>query len=250
LGEVKQLGVQEKAGGEFPPAFAGLKDEERHRAAEAVREGSKLYVIEAVFDVTDFDRRFRELRDQLGKNSEIISTSAQMDRAKIYFRVLYASSSEKIPVSTIFQQALRAGKSSGKEIEFVVQGRELVFEKPFGDAIGDAVLHLVRNAVDHGIESSGKIILDAAETYITVTDDGRGIDPANLPHIFQPGFSTAKEVTESSGRGVGLDVVATTIKELGGNVTVTSKPGKGSSFKINLPNQWSEIKKSTPSSDA
>ena len=244
LDSVNQVSAEE--GDELPADFPELKEDERHRAAEAIREGSNLYAMEAVFDVADFDQRFRELREQLEKISEIISTSATMDQAKIYFRVLYASSSEKIPVSTAFQQALRAGQSiataQGKEIAFVAQGEELLIEESIGDSLNDMLLHLVRNAIDHGIETRGTVVLEATtdqdQIQITVTDDGRGIDPANLPRIFQPGFSTAKDVTELSGRGVGLDVVKTVVENLGGSVSVTSEPAKGSSFKIRIPSQF------------
>jgi len=250
LDRFNQLNTEgSKSADQLPAEFAELKEDERHRAAEAIREGSNLYVMEAVFEVTDFDRRFRELRQQLEKTSEIISTSANMDQAKIYFRVLYASNSEKIPISTLFQQTLRAGESIatalGKEIAFVAQGREIVFEKSIGDAIGDALLHLVRNSVDHGIESRGTVILDATTDHdqiqIVVTDDGRGIDPANLLEIFQAGFSTATDITELSGRGVGLDVVKTVVEKFGGSVSVTSEPHKGSSFKIIFPNESSKL---------
>jgi two-component system chemotaxis sensor kinase CheA len=90
-----------------------------------------------------------------------------------------------------------------------------------------------------GKNARGKIVIEAAtvegQTRITVTDDGRGIDPAIISLLFQPGFSTAREVTTISGRGVGLDVVETTLKELGGSITVNSDPGKGSTFQITLP---------------
>ena len=98
----------------------------------------------------------------------------------------------------------------------------------------DALLHLVRNAVDHGIESQGTVVIEAGENEITITDDGRGIAPEDLERIFQPGYSTATDVTEFSGRGVGLDAVKSLIEELGGSVSVTSEPNKGSSFKIKM----------------
>ena len=228
---------------QLPTDFENLKDEERHRASEAIREGSNLYVMEVVFDTDDFDRRFRELKQQLEKTSEIISTSARMEEAKVNFRVLYAAKSAKIPVHTVFQQARRAGEAAaanlGKKVEFVVRGEKLLLERTLSDPLADCLLHLVRNAVDHGIELQGTIVLEATttsgQTRITVTDDGRGIDPTKLSQIFQPGFSTASNVTELSGRGVGLDVVATTIKELGGSVSVTSERGKGATFALTLP---------------
>ena len=113
-------------------------------------------------------------------------------------------------------------------------------DRQWADVLADALVHLVRNAVGHGIESHGTVVITAKETEITVTDDGRGIDPANFPLLFQPGFTTANDVTEFSGRGVGLDVVKSSIEELGGSVSVTSEPGKGSSFKIKMPNPFSD----------
>jgi chemotaxis protein histidine kinase CheA len=86
-----------------------------------------------------------------------------------------------------------------------------------------------------------EVTQDGDNARIRVTDDGQGIAPENLPKLFQPGFSTATEITDVSGRGVGLDVVATTLDELKGHVSVTSQPQKGSSFEIMIPN---------PSSDA
>jgi len=231
--------------GDLPPEFASLKEDERHRAAAAIREGANLYVMNAAFETADFDERFRQLKEQLEKNAELISTSAAMKADQIIFQVVYAAQSEKIPVQTAVRQAIRAGQATaaalGKQIDFVVKGDELLLEKAWSDALTDALVHLVRNAVDHGIERTGTVVLEVSAGQISVSDDGRGIAPENLPLIFQPGFSTATNVTEVSGRGVGLDVVATTIAELGGAVTVTSEPGKGSRFEIRIPN---------PSSDA
>ena len=144
----------------------------------------------------------------------------------------------------MLNRAVRAGQAAalalGKEIDFEVSGGDLSLEKRLCDALAAPLLHLVRNAVDHGIESRGKIIIDAktneGETIITVADDGRGIDPSVIPFIFSPGFSTKSEVSETSGRGVGLDVVKTTIEELGGSITVSSEPRKGSSFTIRVRN--------------
>lgn len=225
----------------LPLEFANLKDDERHRAAEAMREGSNLYVLKAVFDVSDFDERFRQLKEQLEKNAELISTSASMEDDKIIFQVFYASQSEKIPVQTVLQQAVHAGKTVAaklhKQIEFVTRSEELLLDDRWAGVLTDALVHLVRNAVDHGIESHGAITIDAQPGQFTVRDDGRGIAPQNLPLIFQPGFSTSKDATEFSGRGVGLDAVKTAIEKLGGSVSVTSEPTKGASFKITIPNR-------------
>ena len=153
------------------------------------------------------------------------------------------------PDEGVLQQALRAGRAAavvtGKEVNFEVRGEDLLLDKTFVAPL----VHLVRNAVDHGIESSkervrqgkaerGKIVIEAAtldgETRITVTDDGRGIDPALIDQIFTPGFSTAAEISEISGRGVGLDAVKTGIEEAGGSINVRSEVGQGSTFEIRI----------------
>ncbi|HEY3579596.1 MAG TPA: ATP-binding protein [Pyrinomonadaceae bacterium] len=235
----------------MPAEFANLNAEERQRAIAALREGANLYVMNVEFEVGDFDERFRQLKERLQQDAELISASARMENDKIIFQVVYASDSEKIPVQTVLRQAVRAGNSAaaqlGKEIEFVISSEEFLLDKRWADALTDALVHLVRNAVDHGIESHGTVVLEATQNQITVIDNGRGIAPENLPLIFQPGFSTATELTELSGRGVGLDAVKAAIEELGGSVSVTSEPTKGTSFKIDLPNP---SKTPNPSSDA
>ena len=240
---------------DLPAEFASLKEDERHRAAAALREGANLYVMNVEFEVTDFDERFRELKARLEDVAEIISVSPRMQDDCLSFHVVYASDSEKIPLQTVLQQAVRAGHAAAsalnKQIEFVVKSDELLLGKPESEVLADALLHLVRNAVDHGIDSNGSVVLEvtteSGEIQISVTDDGRGITPENLPLIFQPGFSTAAEVSELSGRGVGLDAVKAAVEELGGSVSVTSEVTRGSTFQIKLPNR---SKTPNPSSDA
>jgi two-component system chemotaxis sensor kinase CheA len=226
--------------GQLPPEFSDLKEEERYRALSAIHEGSKLYTMDVAFAVSDFDERFRQLKERLENVAELISTSAAMEDDKIIFRVVYASRSEKIRVQTVVNQAILAGTAAaaelGKEMQFVVRGDEILVEKPLAEALADALLHLVRNAVDHGIEKRGTVLIEVSEAEVCITDDGRGIAPENLARIFQPGFSTTKDVTDFSGRGVGLDAVKTAIESFGGSVSVNSEPAKGSSFKIKLPN--------------
>ena len=141
-----------------------------------------------------------------------------------------------VPSGGVFQQVLQAGRAAalatGKEVDFEIRGSDQELDQ----ALCEPLIHLVRNAVDHGIETRGRVIIEIArrddQISITVTDDGRGIDPSLIEQIFEPGFSTATEVSNISGRGVGLDAVKTTIEDLGGSITVTSEPGKGSSFTI------------------
>ncbi len=162
----------------------------------------------------------------------------------------------------------------GKECRLIIHGSEVELDKSIIEAIGDPLTHLIRNAVDHGIESpaqreqagkpaEGTIVLSAfhqaGKVNITIEDDGAGIDPQKLREkavargivtseqanemsdrealrlIFHPGFSTAEKVTEVSGRGVGMDVVRTNIEKLGGTVDVDSVLGKGTTIRVKLP---------------
>jgi two-component system chemotaxis sensor kinase CheA len=183
-----------------------------------------------------------------------------------------------IPVSYLFNTYPRAmrdlARSKGKDIDFVVKGEETQLDKAILDRLKDPIMHLLRNALDHGIENpderraenkpeQGKIVLAAyqegSHVVIEVSDDGGGIDTEKVKHeaikqgliakdkvidlineqvfqlLFTPGFSTKEEVTETSGRGVGLDVVRDAIGALKGMVEVRSEKGKGSSFIMRLP---------------
>jgi chemotaxis protein histidine kinase CheA len=238
---------------------------------QAISEGARLVLVEADFDVADFDREFPKLKESLSKTGEVISTLPRVDNqspGKVNFRILYAQKGEatanspkpaidlqsferafekfsaeliNLPAVSsegVLQQVLRAGRAAalvtGKEVDFEVRGEELLDKR-----LVEPLIHLVRNAVDHGIESGGKIVIEAAildnQTKITVSDNGRGIDPSLIDQIFNPGFSTAGKVSEISGRGVGLDAVKTALEEAGGTITVSSKVGHGSTFEIRLP---------------
>jgi two-component system, chemotaxis family, sensor kinase CheA len=181
-----------------------------------------------------------------------------------------------VPIDRVLQRASRAGRSAaaaaGKDIDVIVGGHELRIDKALADAISDPLVHLVRNAVDHGIENAeqrqhagknkrGRICIEASslqgQTRIRVMDDGRGIDPKFVASagkrlgvldgnaelgidqsqrlIFRLGFSTAGSLSETSGRGVGLNVVETAIEDVGGAIGVASEPGVGSVFEIRLP---------------
>lgn len=165
-------------------------------------------------------------------------------------------------------------KDLNKEIEFLLEGKETELDRTVIDEIGDPLIHLLRNAIDHGIEAPavraangkprlGTIILRARHegnnVYIEVEDDGAGIQTDRIRRkaidrgligakeaeemtneeaielLFSPGFSTAENVTDISGRGVGLDVVKSKIESLNGEMQIESKPGEGTRFKIKLP---------------
>ncbi len=159
-----------------------------------------------------------------------------------------------------------------KNVELTIEGAETELDKTVIDQLSDPLMHLIRNSMDHGIESSGAraaegkrptatVHLSArhsgASVLISVSDDGRGIDveavrrraiekglanaDASLSEaetyalIFQPGFSTAKQVTDVSGRGVGMDVVRQRVESLRGTIDVASEPGAGTSVTLRLP---------------
>jgi len=181
-----------------------------------------------------------------------------------------------VPVRGTFQKMARLvrdlAKKEGKDVEFITEGDDTELDKNVVDMVADPLMHMVRNSVDHGIESpeareaagkprQARVILRAYHEgggiYIDITDDGKGLDrkailakaverglvqPGEEPPdsdvwnlIFQPGFSTAKEVTDVSGRGVGMDVVQRNINALHGRIDIRSERGVGSTFSIRLP---------------
>ncbi|HET6975004.1 MAG TPA: ATP-binding protein [Pyrinomonadaceae bacterium] len=240
--------------------WTSLKAEERHALSQAVKEGASLYLVQTNFDLADFDQRFQQLKEILSNTGELISITPKAENGKINFRIVYATPETELPrfdnviiselhrdeplsFAIVLQRAIRAGQSAAstlnKTIDFDLHGEDLTLEESACVTIADPLLHLVRNAVDHGIERAGKITIEATENEseltLKVTDNGRGIDPQTISRIFAPGFSTASEVSEISGRGVGLDVVKTAIESAGGSVTVNSQLGHGTTFTITLP---------------
>ncbi len=182
-----------------------------------------------------------------------------------------------VPVRPVFQKMARLvrdlGKRQNRKVDFVMSGEDTELDKNVVDKIGDPLVHMVRNSVDHGIEPDsndrlkagkperGRVELRAfhkgGNICIEIEDDGRGLDKEAILEkavsrgliregeqlsdreifnmIFEAGFSTAKKVTEVSGRGVGMDVVRRNIEELRGTVDISSQKGKGSTFSIKLP---------------
>lgn len=209
-----------------------LKEDERYRLAECLAERANIYLVETNFDVSDFDRQFQELKEDLIKTGEVIATAPMTEHGKINFRILYATKSD---LYRIVDQAVRAGRAvadaTNKKVDFSIRV-DGSLDKAVCDALADPLMHLVRNAVDHGIETKGHVTIEATQTRIVVKDDGRGIDPSIREKMFEQGFSTAPQITTTSGRGVGLDVVKTVIEDLGGTIHVSSDPGKGATFEM------------------
>jgi len=181
-----------------------------------------------------------------------------------------------VPVGQIYSKLSRTvrkvARELNKEIELVLRGEDTELDKVMVEELTDPLMHIIRNALDHGIEPAeervkkgknaiGKVTLNAYQqgnsVVLDVTDDGRGIDPElvrkaavkrNLiaqhdafdqqrayETLFTPGFSTAAAVSEISGRGVGLDVVKKNLQELKGSIDILSAPGEGTTFRIMLP---------------
>ncbi len=182
-----------------------------------------------------------------------------------------------LPASQVFDRFPRLvrdmSRDLGKDVQFTMEGRDIELDRSLLDAIGDPIMHLLRNALDHGFEDAdarraagksptGELILraarDRATVVIQVQDDGRGIDrdvvlrraqeqgllgaavssltdDALLQLIAAPGFSTAQAVTSISGRGVGVDVVNTRVRALGGQLDLETITGEGTVFTMRLP---------------
>ena len=218
--------------------------------------------------------------EQIGQThrlSDLMETLEQMDRVtgdlqNIVMKV------RMVPVSAVFNRFPRmvrdVSKELGKEINLTIEGEETELDRTVIDEIGDPIMHLLRNSLDHGVESpdareakgksrTGEVGLIARHegnnVVIMITDDGAGIDANKIRRkavekgmvtqseadslddadavrlIFLPGFSTAEQITDISGRGVGMDVVRSKIEALSGHVDVETHIDEGSVFKIKLP---------------
>ena len=218
------------------------------------------------------------------KNPEILAmnisgfdnTAKQLEKLTTELQEIVMST-RMIPVSTTFQKMTRLvrdmSKKIGKQVNFQVIGEETEVDKNIIDNLSDPLMHLIRNAVDHGLEppderlekgkhAEGNLLLEArsvgGDVMIIVSDDGRGLardiivkkaiekgftskseseisDKEAFSLIFMPGLTTNAEVTEFSGRGVGMDVVRRNIEKVGGTISLDSAPDMGSKFTIRIP---------------
>jgi two-component system chemotaxis sensor kinase CheA len=212
-----------------------------------------------------------ELVKRLGEaNAFMEKTLSQLQKNVMKIRML--------PISQVFRKFPRLVRDlsleKGKEVRLEIRGEKTDLDKSILDALDEPLLHLVRNAVDHGIElpderekkgkpRAGTISLSAShegnQIIVTVRDNGAGIDPGRLRKkavekgiktaedaarlsdaealslIFLSGFSTAEQVTDISGRGIGMDIVRTIVESLKGRISVQSEPGAGSTFTLKLP---------------
>jgi two-component system chemotaxis sensor kinase CheA len=282
IGDVEAVEVEERAtGGRQPaaasrPAAAGGKstrkgggtvridadrlDQLMHYMGELVVHRTHL---EALVDQADVPGLSQAMQD-LTRTSQALQAMVMQVRM--------------IPVESVFMRFPRLVRDLsaklGKQVDLRLTGKETELDRTVIEALGDPIVHLVRNSLDHGLESpeerraagkpeTGLLEISArhagGNVIITVRDDGRGIDPQAVAakavergllapeaaaHIdaaqaiellFTPGFSTAEQMSDISGRGVGMDAVRTAIRELGGEVEMTSEPGQGSTTHIRLP---------------
>ncbi|MFI5006272.1 MAG: chemotaxis protein CheA [Solirubrobacterales bacterium] len=208
------------------------------------------------------------VHDLLDAVHQLTAVSTQLQETIMDVRML--------PIRTVFERFPRLvrdlARQQGKEIELILEGEETRVDKAIIDEIGEPLVHLIRNSVDHGIEGpaeraargkspTGTIMLSAAQesnqVVITIADDGSGIDVAQVREkaierriiaaadrlsdreviqlIFAEGFSTAEAVTELSGRGVGLDVVVKCMERLNGFIEAETMRGAGTRFTMQLP---------------
>ena len=223
--------------------------------------------------LTEFDQRHArdpvraKLSDALAFQSRVLD---ELHKCVLKIRM--------VPVEQLFRRFPRmvrdVAKQCGKDVALEVSGQNTDLDKGILDALAEPLMHLVRNAVDHGVEAAeeriaakkparGTVYLNAyhqgTQVVIEVRDDGHGIDLAQIRKqavekgivkaeelqrlsdseamnlIFEPGFSTAAEVTEVSGRGVGMDVVRTSLDKLKGTVHVSSQVGKGTTIQLRVP---------------
>ena len=215
---------------------------------------------------------------ELCQRESLIAASVASRLRKVVREVQQLSLTLKmVPIGTVFQKLNRLVRDLStklnKQVELQIVGAATEVDKTLLECIADPLVHLIRNSLDHGIESTTeeriaagkpavasirlKAELRAGSIYLHVSDDGRGLnrerilaraidcglvdatatltDPQIDNLIFEPGFSTATEVTEISGRGVGMDVVRRNVESMRGNLTLTSQPGRGTEISLELP---------------
>ncbi|BCJ85282.1 chemotaxis protein CheA [Effusibacillus dendaii] len=227
---------------------------------------------ELVIDRTRLEQIAREIN-----NLELVETVEHMTRVSTDLQSIVMTI-RMVPVETVFNRFPRMvrdlAKELNKKVEFEIFGAETELDRTVIDEIGDPLVHMLRNALDHGLETpderkragkseTGKLVLYAYHSgnhvFIEISDDGRGIDRNKIlqkaierglvdaargenlsddqvfDFMFRSGFSTAEKISDVSGRGVGLDVVKNKIESLGGRVLINSVIGEGTKFIIQLP---------------
>ncbi len=286
----KDAGEEEKAFAPSSPISDKNKKEEADEKKTTSRDTSKGFVESSIRVPVDRLDRFIDMVGELvvahsmvaqdevvtdGQNHELLKKVGQSGKIVRELQGM-SMSMRMIPLKTTFQKMARLvrdlSRKAGKNITFFTEGEDTEIDRNMVDIINDPLVHMVRNAVDHGIESptereragkpvNGTVQLDAyhsaGNVVVEIRDDGKGLDREGIIAkagdrgliadrealtdreiynlIFEPGFSTAATISEVSGRGVGMDVVKTNIESLRGSVEIQSTPGRGCLFKMSLP---------------
>ncbi len=265
----------------FPAAEAEKRGEPRRRQTElrqTVRVKTEIldHLINTTGELITNKNRLLDIGREIGStrlNEALVDLSREL--RKLYNEVMNVRMMPFAAIGDRFPRLVRdLAKKSGKEVEFAMEGAELELDRGILEELADPLIHIIRNAVDHGLETpaerlargkpaKGSVTVSVRRekdmAIISVADDGRGMDPAALkaaaiekgfikadkgaalsPHealllICMPGFSTACEVTDVSGRGVGMDSVSSNIKALSGSLAIESRLGEGSRFILKLP---------------
>jgi two-component system chemotaxis sensor kinase CheA len=275
-----QPAEQRAATGEWAGPERRSSEDRRAKATDAncVRVGtSKLdYLVDMAGELVIAESMVRHHPELAQLHSPaVVNSLAQLARITSELQKT-AMSMRMVPIGGLFQKMNRLirdlARKTGKQVELEAVGSDTELDRNVVEELADPLMHMVRNAVDHGLESEqervatgkdpvGRVRLraghQAGHIAIEIADDGRGLnrdrilekarhmglieDPVNLSDtevfnfIFHPGFSTAAEVTDVSGRGVGMDVVKKRIQKLRGHVEIESSPGRGTTFRLRLP---------------
>ncbi|MDB5079905.1 MAG: CheA signal transduction histidine kinase [Chloroflexi bacterium] len=236
----------------------------------------------------DLKTVFNKIEDLISRNSNIEQHLSRVVRERKSYNLRFASAADELrqnmlgirmlPLDTIFGRFARPIRDlafeRGKEVKFSLSGGSIEVDKRILEQVADPLIHLLRNSVDHGLESpqerlaagkppEGSLKLAASQkgnrVLIEISDDGRGINPADLRKaavakgflnqagaaaltdeaaldlIYRNGFSTRAQADDISGRGVGLDLVQHNVKRLNGRISITTGPGQGTTFQIEIP---------------
>ncbi|MDN5344592.1 MAG: two-component system, chemotaxis family, sensor kinase CheA [Clostridia bacterium] len=274
------------AGPEGGPAARGNGQPAEHHTSQTVRvdvqrlENLMNLVGELVIDRTRLAEVGNGLKALLD-NEDLLET---LEEVSLHIGRITSDLQEEImkarmfPIDQVFNRFPRMvrdlARKAGKEIDFIVEGRETELDRTVIEEIGDPLIHLLRNAIDHGIEEPAARLQAGKARYgtvrlrafhqenqivITVEDDGAGMDPEKIKSkavasgllsreaaarlglrealdlIFLPGLSTSDKITDVSGRGVGMDIVRNHIEKINGTIDIRTTPGKGTCFTIKLP---------------